>query len=221
MGRVLIVDDDEPMRRLIRLNLEAVHEVLDTGAPELALALALEHKPDAILLDLRMPKYSGFELCRTFTSFGATQLIPIFVISGEGGTKTKDFCRELGAVAFFEKPVDFDLLRLSLSESLKNRRQERRGEVRVRLPVPLRLSGVDAAGTAFQALTTTENVARNSLLCATAAVLANGSVVQVRMLGPSEELFAEAKVIRKENGETSYPKYALRFVAPPVSWVLQ
>jgi len=34
--------------------------MVDTGEPEQALALALEHKPDAILLDLRLPKYSGF-----------------------------------------------------------------------------------------------------------------------------------------------------------------
>jgi CheY-like chemotaxis protein len=83
----LIVDDDEAIRRLVRLNLTNLYEIFDTGQPEEALALALEHKPDAILLDLRMPGYSGFELCKTFTSFSATQLIPV-VISGEGGAKT-------------------------------------------------------------------------------------------------------------------------------------
>ena len=97
MARILIVDDDEAIRRLVRLNLTDLYEIFDTGKPEEALALALEHKPDAILLDLRMPGYSGFELCKTLTSFSATQLIPVFVISGEGGAKTKDFCRDLGA----------------------------------------------------------------------------------------------------------------------------
>jgi CheY-like chemotaxis protein len=82
MARILIVDDDEAIRRLVRLNLTDLYEVFDTGQPEEALALALEHKPDAILLDLRMPGYSGFELCKTLTSFSATQLIPVFVISG-------------------------------------------------------------------------------------------------------------------------------------------
>jgi two-component system phosphate regulon response regulator PhoB len=78
---------------MVRLNLTDLYEVFDTGQPEEALALALEHKPDAILLDPRMPGYSGFELCKTLTSLSATQLIPVFVISGEGGAKTKDFCR--------------------------------------------------------------------------------------------------------------------------------
>src|SRR5437762_10100390 len=65
MNKLLVVDDDEAMRKVIRLNLADSYEVIDTGEPEHALALALEHKPDAILLDLRMPKYSGFELCQT------------------------------------------------------------------------------------------------------------------------------------------------------------
>jgi DNA-binding NtrC family response regulator len=63
-----------------------------------------------------------------------------FVISGESGAKTKDFCRDLGAAAYFEKPVDFDALRDSLAQ-VHSRRMERRKEVRVGLRVPLKLSG--------------------------------------------------------------------------------
>src|SRR5258708_10587657 len=139
MNTLLVVDDDDAMRGLIRLNLADSYRIVDTGEPEHALALALQHKPDAILLDLRMPKYSGFELCQTFTSFSSTQLIPVLLISGEAGAKTKQFCRDLGAVAYFEKPVDFDALRAQLADFLKTRRKERRSEVRVRLRVPLRL----------------------------------------------------------------------------------
>jgi len=67
-GKLLVVDDDEALRRLMHLELSGTYEVIDTGEPEQGLALALEHRPDAILLDLRMPKYSGYELCQTFTS---------------------------------------------------------------------------------------------------------------------------------------------------------
>ena len=114
MARILIVDDDESIRRLVRLNLTDLYEIFDTGKPEEALALALEHKPDAILLDLRMPGYSGFELCKTFTTFSATQLIPVFVISGEGGAKTKEFCRDLGARC----PMESLLLLGELTEAI-------------------------------------------------------------------------------------------------------
>src|SRR6266403_4950077 len=129
MKKLLIVDDDEALRGLICRRLSTTYTVFETGEAEQALALALEHKPDAILLDLRMPKFNGFELCQTFTSFSSTQLIPVLVISGEAGDKTKQFCRDLGAVAYFEKPVDFDALRAQLADFLKTRRKERRSEV--------------------------------------------------------------------------------------------
>src|SRR5580658_10817983 len=112
------------MRRLLRLNLGDNYEIVETGEPEHALAIALEQKPDTILLDLRMPKYSGYELCQTFTTFSGTQLIPVFVISGEAGSKTKDFCRGLGVAAYFEKPVNFDDLRGRIQEVLATRRKE-------------------------------------------------------------------------------------------------
>ena len=221
MPKLLIVDDEEAVRRLIRLNLMEFYEIVDTGNPEEALALALEHKPDAILLDLRMPRYSGFELCQTFTSFSATQLIPVFVISGEAGAKTKEFCRDLGVVAYFEKPVDFDALHQSLEAFFKKGRKERRSEVRVRLRVPLKLSGTDENGEAFTAQTTTENMGRSSFLCSCGAALAVNSIVSVWLVGSGEELVGKARVVRSEWNETSYPRYAFRFVEKPEHWVLE
>lgn len=220
MKKILIVDDDDSMRRLIRLNLEGDYEIVDTGEPEHALALALQHKPDVILLDLRMPSYSGYELCQTFTSFNSTQLIPVFVISGEVGGKTKELCQKLGAVAFFEKPVDFDRLRISIADYLKTRRLERRSEARVHLRVTIKLRAAENGGTVSSAVTTTENVGRNSFLCACALQLANDSVVDVFLLGAPEEHAGKARITRTEDSGTEYPKYALRFNEAPATWVL-
>src|ERR1019366_8907736 len=97
MDKLLIVDDEEAMRRLLRINLADRYEIVDTGNPEQALAMAMLGKPNAILLDLRMPNYSGFELCRTFKSMASTQLIPIIIISGEAGGTTKLFFQAFGA----------------------------------------------------------------------------------------------------------------------------
>jgi len=220
MAKLLVVDDEEAVRRLIRLNLMDSYEIVDTGEPEQALALALEHKPDAIFLDLRMPRYSGFELLQTFTSFSATQLIPVFVISGEAGSKTKEFCRDLGVVGYFEKPVDFDALRESLETFLKNGRKERRSEVRVRLRVPLRLSGNDEKGEPFTLLTTTENMSRSSFLCSCGVALLTDSTAGIQLLGSTKELASKARVVRSEWHETPYPRYAFRFVERPDHWVL-
>jgi len=220
MPKLLVVDDEEAIRRLIRLNLMDSYEVVDTGEPEQALALALEHKPDAILLDLRMPRYSGFELLQTFTSLSATQLIPVFVISGEAGSKTKEFCRDLGIVGYFEKPVNFDALRKALETFLKNGRKERRSEPRVRLRVSLKLSGNDEKGEPFTLLTTTENMSRNSFLCSCSVALAPNSTVSVSLVGSGEQLVGKARVVRTERDETSYPRYAFRLVEKTGQWVL-
>src|ERR1700730_15582908 len=208
------------MRRLIRMNLSDEYEIVDTGEPEHALALALEHNPDAILLDLRMPKYSGFELCQMFTSFGSTQLIPVLVISGEAGSTTKEFCRGLGVAGYFEKPVDFAALRLQLAEFLKTRRRERRGESRVGLRVPLKLTGTDAHGKPFVSLTTSENISPSSFLCATSASLAVDSSIEIYLVNGDQHA-GRARVVRSEWSDTESPRSACRFLEKPVNWVLK
>jgi CheY-like chemotaxis protein len=221
MPKILIVDDDQAIRKLVRINLMDLYEIFDTGKPEEALALALEHKPNAILLDLRMPGYSGFELCKTFTTFSATQLIPVFIISGEGGAKTKDFCRELGASAYFEKPIDFEALRARLGESLNGGRVERRSEVRVGLRVPLKLTGNVPDGASFSIPTAAENVSKGSFFCACPVLLPVGSIVNVAMLNAEQEHIGKARIVRMEVASTQYPRYGLVFIEPTSNWILQ
>src|SRR2546428_6519261 len=111
MDKLLIVDDEEAMRRLLRINLADRYEIIDTGSPEEALAMTMQGKPNAILLDLRMPNYSGFELCRILKSMNYTQLIPIVIISGEADATTKKICNEIGAPAAVAKTGEFYALR--------------------------------------------------------------------------------------------------------------
>src|ERR1700674_1831958 len=139
---------------LLRACLSEGYEVIDTGDPEQALALALEHKPDAILLDLMMPGFSGFELCQSFHSLSYTSRIPIFVITGEAGTKYKEHVEGLGAKGYFHKPVDFAALKAALAAELKGKQPERRKHKRVQIRVPLKLRGNDANGKPFEESTT-------------------------------------------------------------------
>jgi len=168
-----------------------------------------------------MPKYSGFELCQTFTSLSSTQLTPVLVISREAGSNTKDFCRGLGVVGYFEKPVDFAALRDRLAELLEGERKERRSDVRVRLSLPLRLRGKDAEGKTFEALTTTENVSLNAFLCACRNNLCIDSIVDVYLVVSPEQLVGKAQIVRSEWKDTEYPRYACRFVQKTGNWVLQ
>ena len=58
MAKILIIDDDKAIRAFLRQQLEDAHDVADMGNP----AMALNLKPDCILLDLMMPRLSGLEV---------------------------------------------------------------------------------------------------------------------------------------------------------------
>jgi len=168
-----------------------------------------------------MPKFSGFELCRTFCSMTATQLIPVFVVSGEAGTTTKALCKDLGAIAYFEKPIDFDSLRSSIAKVLQSKRPERRGEVRVRLRVTIKLRGLDANKKPFEEKTATENLGSSSFLSGCFAKLETGALVEIFLLGGGEQYVGKDRVIRSEANETPYPRYAFHFTERAGQWVLQ
>jgi DNA-binding response OmpR family regulator len=221
MDKLLIVDDEEAMRRLLRINLEDLYEIADTGNAGQALGMAMQGKPNAILLDLRMPDYSGFELCGTLKSMTSTQLIPLIIISGEAGASTKLFCKELGAAAYFEKPVDFEALRSGLANVLRAARPERRSELRVRLRVKLKLRGTDRNEKPFEELSVTENVSQSGFLCGCATQLNPGSIIEVYLNSEGAKFAGKARVVRSEGCDTPYPRYAFRFVQKEGQWILQ
>ena len=221
MGKLLVVDDDQALRRLMRLELSDTYEIIDTGEPEHGLALALEHRPDAIVLDLRMPKYSGYELCQTFTSFSRTQTIPVVIVSGEAGAQTKEHCKQLGAAAYFEKPLDFEALKACLRGIVKTSRYVPRTEVRVRLRVPLKLRGKDAQGNDFEEVATTENVSLSGFLCSCGRDLLVHSAVDVYMVSGPDEHVGKAEIMHSDAAAAPLYRYGCRFSEKNGPWVLQ
>jgi CheY-like chemotaxis protein len=219
-GKLLVVDDDEALRRLMRLELGETYEVIDTGEPEHGLALALEHLPDAILLDLRMPKYSGYELCQTFTSFSRTQVIPVVIVSGEGGAQTREHCEQLGAAGYFEKPLDFEALKIFLGGLAKTPRHIPRSEVRVRLRVPLKLRGKDAQDRDFEEAAATENVSLSGFLCTCNRAIPVHSIVDVYMVSSHDEHVGRAQIMHAEAKSPLY-RYGCRFTEKKGPWVLR
>jgi len=221
MPKVLIVDDEEAIRGLLRERLQASYEVIDTGDPVEALALALRQKPDCILLDLMLPEYSGFELCQTFSNLSFTRLIPVFVITSKPAAEYRDFCLNLGAKDYFEKPIDFAELKKRLAGVLSRRPKERRSEVRVQLNVIVKLSGKDLEGEQFDILTVTENVSANGFLCICPAPLAEGTTVGVSLSNGATRLVGNARVVRIEWRDTPWQRYGFQFIGHPRNWVLQ
>jgi response regulator RpfG family c-di-GMP phosphodiesterase len=221
MRKILVVDDDESMRGLVRMRLSDTYEVIDSGEPEEAVGLALKHKPDAILMDLMMPKFSGFELCQSLHSLTYTSRIPIYVITGEASGKYQEHCQNLGATGFFEKPLDFNLLKTRLAEELDRSRPERRQYVRVRMRVDLVLRGTDANGKFFEQATATENVSAGGFLCHCTLDITKDAIVEVYMAGNQERFVGRARAVRKESPGAPWQSYGFQLLDKNSNWVLQ
>jgi DNA-binding response OmpR family regulator len=216
MEKILIVDDDDSMRGMLKMRLSDTYELIDTGNPVQALALALEHKPRAILLDLMMPECSGFELCQSFHNLSYTARIPIFVVSGESSANN------LGATDFFEKPIDFAKLKGRLASELRTRPTERRAHVRVRMKLVVKLKGTDAAQRSFEQLATTENVSAGGFLCSLGLSLSNDCCLEVFLTGSGRDQYVgRVRVVRREAPETPWQTYAFEFTERTPEWILQ
>lgn len=221
MPRILIVDDDPSVRRVLRFRLKDFCEVLETGSPEEGLALALQHKPDAILLDLMLPRFSGLEVCQTLSSMSFTQLIPVFIISGESANRYKDFCDDIGARGYFQKPIDFEILQSRLAEILNGRRPNLRTEPRIRLRAMLTISGGTRTGRPFQFTATTENVSAHGFFCNCINSIETGVIVDVFLAAVPQQLCGRARVVHVQRDGTPAQGYGFQFVGDPVGWILQ
>lgn len=222
MEKILVIDDDDTMRGLIKMRLSDTYETIDTGNPVQALELALQHKPRAILLDLMMPDCSGFELCQSLHNLSYTTRIPIFVVTGESAAKYRDYMSNLGAAGFFEKPIDFAKLKSRLAEETNTKSAERRAHVRVRMKVILKIKGSDESQRSFEQLTTTENISAGGFLCSLPLSLPPNASLQVFLTGAGHDRFVgRARVVRKEAPDTPWQRYAFEFTERTQEWILQ
>jgi len=220
MPRLLIIDDDDAMRRMIRSRLEPAYEILETSDPEEGIVLALQQKPDAILLDLMMPKYTGFEVCQTLSSMSFSQRIPIFIVSGESAERYRDFCQNIGARGFIQKPIDFAALRKELEAVVKNGAGAKRPEARVRFRTPLRLKGLDATGAQLDLTIVTENVTTRGFLCGIDATIAEGTAIEVYLAADGRRFVGKAHVVRVDSPGTRGQMCDFEFLESPTDWVL-
>jgi len=222
MPKILVVDDDDAIRGLIKARLSGTYQVIDTRDPVQALGLALEHKPDAILLDLMMPDCSGFELCQSIHTLSYTSRIPIFVVSGESAAKYRDYVSNLGASGFFEKPINFPELKARLAEALQAKRPERRAHVRVRMKLVLKLKGTDERGRSFEQLTTTENVSAGGFLCNLPVMLPPDARLDVFLSGSDTDRHAgTVRAVRQEAPNSPWQRYGFQFVERSPEWIFQ
>lgn len=103
----LVVEDDPVWRRLLVHRLGAMgHVVVDVPHAEGALGWIGAHGPPRLVcLDLSLPEMSGFGLCEQLRAHARTRDVPVIVVTARTSLEDRTLALEVGADAFFEKPV--------------------------------------------------------------------------------------------------------------------
>jgi DNA-binding response OmpR family regulator len=124
MPRILIADDDTPNAELIEAHLDGSgYETRITANGEETLAVARSWKPDLILLDIMMPKLSGFEVCRRLRAEPATRGIGILMVTALDQSTDVETAVESGTDDFITKPINKTELLLRVRALLESRPQ--------------------------------------------------------------------------------------------------
>lgn len=105
MAKILIAEDERDIRDLITFTLRfAGHEVVATSNGEEAYLKAQEVMPDLIMMDVRMPRMTGYEACRRMKEHAELKPIPVVFLSAKGQESEVQAGLEAGAVEYILKP---------------------------------------------------------------------------------------------------------------------
>lgn len=121
MSVVLIVEDNERNLKLVRDVLQVKgYKTLEAVTGEDGVKLALEHKPDLVLMDIQLPGINGIEALRQIRSNPSTSAIPIIAVTASVMQQDRKQITEAGFDAYVGKPINLkeflDAVRKALGE---------------------------------------------------------------------------------------------------------
>jgi len=125
-GRVLVVDDEEPVRVALGRTLRRLnYEILEANHGELGLQMVATRDPDVIILDLRMPGMDGHTFMQRLQATGHASAPRVIVMSGQGNIDDVIKILRWGAVDYLRKPWNLTELMSAVTRALELRRQDR------------------------------------------------------------------------------------------------
>jgi CheY-like chemotaxis protein len=120
MAHILVAEDERDIRELINFTLVyAGHEVTQASNGAEALELAPKVRPDLIMMDVRMPKMTGYEACRQIKQIEELKDVPVIFLSAKGQDEEVQTGLDAGAADYILKPFAPEDLARRVSEILK------------------------------------------------------------------------------------------------------
>ena len=120
MKKIVLIEDSKVLGTALTgaLKVEGIEAYwADNGVK--GVALAKQQKPDLVLLDLMLPKLSGFEVCKLLKSDNATWRIPIVIMSTLSDAESRERASAAGADHFIPKPYDLAATLAEIKKILK------------------------------------------------------------------------------------------------------
>ena len=105
MARILVIDDSPDVRlALVTILEDAGHDVVEAEDGDQVFDLAIAESPNLVLLDVMMPRVSGFDALATLKADTRTSPIPVIMVTAKGRPEDMAMARSLGAVEYITKP---------------------------------------------------------------------------------------------------------------------
>lgn len=130
--KILVVDDNTVVLKAFEVKLKACgFEVLMASEGAAAVSSARQHRPDLIVLDINFPpdvgssglQWDGFNIMQWLRRFQEVSSIPVIIITSGDPTKFKEKALINGAVAFFQKPINYDEFLLAVHRAISANNQ--------------------------------------------------------------------------------------------------
>lgn len=126
--KILVIDDDETLAIVVReLLTDRGFEVIAANTGDDGLKLVKEYKPDLILLDVMLPDFDGYTLCRVFRQSKNTATIPIIMLTAKDKTDEKIAGLRTGADDYISKPFNGDELAERIKSVLRRTQRTQSG----------------------------------------------------------------------------------------------
>lgn len=120
MAKILIAEDERDIRDLITFTLRfAGHEVIPTANGEEAYLKSQEFTPDLIMMDVRMPRMTGYEACKKMKEHDHLKPVPVVFLSAKGQESEVQAGLDAGAVEYILKPFAPDQLTAKVAQLIE------------------------------------------------------------------------------------------------------
>jgi len=120
MAKILIAEDERDIRELITFTLSfAGHEIIQASNGAEAVELAQKVVPDLIMMDVRMPRMTGYEACRAIKEIESVKHIPVIFLSAKGQDDEVSDALDAGAMDYIMKPFSPTELTEKIASLLK------------------------------------------------------------------------------------------------------